>query len=467
MGLIIGLYIVTLRYKRELRKSLDKKKHKFVFFYGIGMFLVDMFCRKLIKKKGYWDRAIKKLNVKEDISKEKYLYVVEKVAISILVLSITFFVGAMLSINERNQGKTINSVTRNAQHNLMVENSDGETKQITLDVPERKLNEKEKEQILNKAEDNLLRDILGENESIDNVCHNLNLVNSIGEEGVLVSWSIEDTSIISYEGVIGKDISSEGKLVKLEATLILEEMIRQCSFFVNVFPNKDEKDTAEYLQEYVEENDVSNQEVILPDTINGANVRYYNSVESLSGVIVVIGIFLAAALFFMKDKDLEKEVKERNKQMMKDYPEIVSKILLFYGAGLSIKMTFEEIVKEYEIEKKKDAKIFKYAYEEMIITLNKMKTGIPDKMAINEYGKRCGLHSYVKLANIIEQNLKRGTREITYALKEELSNVMNDRKNNGMKEGNEISTKLLGPMLMMLMVTIVIVIVPAFMSMNF
>lgn len=431
------------------------------------MFLVDKFGSKIVSNPNHMDKTIKAIKVKEDISKEKYLYIVEKISISILILFISLGISSLLYIREQNQNSKVKAVKRDNQYNLLVKKSDGETTEITIDVPKRELSENEKDEILKSAEKDLLNKILGENENLNNVCHKLNLVNSIGEEQVVVFWNIQDESLINDEGYIGDNIPKEGQVVQLEATLMLEDKMRQVIFSTNVYPSKDKKDIENYLQEFVEENDVYKEEVILPETIEKHTVQYYMSVENLNAVIVIVGIILSFAIFFLKDKDMDKEIKERNKQLIKDYPEIVSKILLFYGAGLSIKMAFEEIVKEYEKEKKRNKDIFRYAYEEMIITLNKMRTGIPDRVAIGDYGKRCGIHCYIKLANIIEQNLKRGTREITYALKEELTIAVNERKNSALKEGNEISTKLLGPMLIMLMVAIVIVIVPAFLSMNF
>ena len=68
---------------------------------------------------------------------------------------------------------------------------------------------------------------------------------------------------------------------------------------------------------------------------------------------------------------------------------------------------------------------------------------------------------------LIEQNIRRGTKELSLVLKSELKEAMNEKKNNMLKQGGQISTKLLGPMVIMLMIAIVIIMVPAFMSMSF
>ena len=73
---------------------------------------------------------------------------------------------------------------------------------------------------------------------------------------------------------------------------------------------------------------------------------------------------------------------------------------------------------------------------------------------------------YQEATNIIEQNIRRGTGELSFALENELNRALVERKNTALKRGSEISTKLLGPMTVMLIVALVILMVPALMSIN-
>ena len=69
-------------------------------------------------------------------------------------------------------------------------------------------------------------------------------------------------------------------------------------------------------------------------------------------------------------------MKKRNIQLQSDYPEILSKILLYSNAGLSIKSSIERIVRQYEDEKKEKFKKYNYAYEELKMATVKMKSGV-------------------------------------------------------------------------------------------
>lgn len=456
------LYIATFNYKKDIRQEIKKRKYKSWMFWGIGMFITDRF-PKTVMKASRWDKKIRELTVKEDIVREKYFYIVEKITLSIMIIVFTLFIATIVSVNESQQNSEIREIKRgDTIYQIEVQYEGGNKENINLEIPEKELTDEEKRQYIEEAKGRLYSTILGDNKDLNEVYYDLNLVSTMDENKIGVVWDISNEEIIDYEGHIGNNIPSQGVEILLKATLMLDDITSQVEFSAKVFPSRKQKGAQEYLQEYVENYELNQEKVILPEEINGEKVKYYTPIDNYAPIIGVVGILIGIAVFFLKDKDLDKEIDARDKQLVRDYPEIVSKILLFYGAGLSLKSTFEEIVKEYRSQNKGE----RYAYEEMELSLNKMKTGISEEMAINEYGNRCGVNCYIKLANIIEQNLKRGTKEITYALKNELNYAMNERKNNALKIGSEISTKLLGPMLLMLGVAMAIVMVPAFMSMN-
>ena len=71
---------------------------------------------------------------------------------------------------------------------------------------------------------------------------------------------------------------------------------------------------------------------------------------------------------------------------------------------------------------------------------------------------------YMKLGALLIQNLRKGTKGMWAMLEVEASQSLEERKNQVKKLGEEAGTKLLFPMLLMLVVVLMIVIVPAFVS---
>ena len=78
-----------------------------------------------------------------------------------------------------------------------------------------------------------------------------------------------------------------------------------------------------------------------------------------------------------------------------------------------------------------------------------------------EFGKRCGLMPYIRLSNLLIQNINMGTNNIFELLREETTSAFNERKHKARKTGEEAGTKLLLPMSLMLIVVLVIIVVPS------
>lgn len=148
--------------------------------------------------------------------------------------------------------------------------------------------------------------------------------------------------------------------------------------------------------------------------------------------------------------------------MQRDYPEIISKLTLLLGAGMTVKRAWRKIVMDYEEEK--DIWGIRYAYEEMRQGCNEMESGITEAESYERFGRRCGMQIYVKLGALLSQNLRKGAKGMNQILKTEASQAFEERKARARRLGEEAGTKLLAPMFLMLAVVLVIVIVPAFMS---
>lgn len=466
-GLIILLLflLITCRYRSKDVKKLDSKKHKLKILYPSSLWLVDRLPKRLVGGNAKVNRELKELSLKEDIKGERNLYMAGKMSIAILVLFAGLVIGLGISIGNPKSMQQVDKVQRkksSATYNFVAKNGKTENN-ISLDVAAKKRTKSETYKAIDKGKKLLVKKMLAKNQSVNKVNSHVDLVNSIGKEDIKVFWGIDNTDILGYDGEIGKDVPKEGVLVKLTATMELDKTTEDYQFSVKVFPKKKSSNLQGYLQKHIDEKDITKKEVKLPKKIGGKEYKYYVRNTNYALWIFPLALVLAVVLFILKDRDLDKEIEDRQKQMLRDYPNIVSKLLIYFGAGLSIKSAFERIVREYKRIKNKDVH---FAYEEMDIAITKMNSGVSETTAIAEFGDRCGIHCYIKLANIIEQNLRRGSKDMVYALKTEVNSAVNTRKNNILKEGSEISTKLLGPMVIMLIISIVIIMVPAFLSIN-
>ena len=133
------------------------------------------------------------------------------------------------------------------------------------------------------------------------------------------------------------------------------------------------------------------------------------------------------------------------------------------GAGISTRRAWERIVESYE-EKGAGNRKPREAYEEMRRALYEMQSGVAEAVAYERFGTRCRLPSYLKLGTLLSQNLRKGTRNLAGLLQEESREALENRKALAKKMGEECESKLLFPMIMMLLTILLMVMYPAIIS---
>ena len=179
-------------------------------------------------------------------------------------------------------------------------------------------------------------------------------------------------------------------------------------------------------------------------------------------ILIAMAVLIGILLYALEIQNQGKEKEEKKRQMLLDYPEIVNKMTLFIGAGMTVKRAWEKIVEDYERQKELLGK--RYAYEEMKKVCHETKSGVTEAESYEKFGRRCDIQVYIRFGALLSQNLRKGTKGLTQILKQESLQAFEERKARAKRLGEEAGTKLLLPMFLMLAIVMVIVIVPAFLS---
>ena len=155
---------------------------------------------------------------------------------------------------------------------------------------------------------------------------------------------------------------------------------------------------------------------------------------------------------------------------------MISRFTLFLGAGMTPRNAWNKIVNDYEQEKRREVsieegkrkkeKVEREVYEEMAYTMHEMKGGMAENECYERFGERCGLQVYKKFGTMLSQNLKKGTKGLTELLRQEADTAFDERKNTAKQLGEKAGTKILFPMFLMLAVVLLMIIVPAFLSLQ-
>ncbi|MCR5486864.1 MAG: hypothetical protein K6F35_04945 [Lachnospiraceae bacterium] len=336
-----------------------------------------------------------------------------------------------------------------------------------IEVTERQYSEEEIAEVFSEIGERLSQTILGENQSADHVDHDLELKTSMEDYPVGVEWLVSDYTVLNGDGKIQDEFRDDnGSLVKLTAALTYGESRAEYEFYVNVFPKAltEEEEFKRLLDEKIDDYNgqtVSTNHQLLPSAVGGKNLKYRRTSPKTAFYILFMTLLGAAAIYVGKDRELDKAVKHREREMLLTYPEIVSKLTLLLGAGLTVRAAFEKTVWD---RRETDSKNMPFAYEEMLITVNRMKSGMSEYDAYLDFGRRCAQKRYIKLGALLSQNIRKGNQGLLPELEAETKEAFEDRKAIAKKLGEEAGTKLLGPMAMMLSVVMIVVIVPAFLS---
>lgn len=345
----------------------------------------------------------------------------------------------------------------------------GEVKDnITVEVAEKEYTPEELEQVFIEAKTQLEKLILGENKSLSEVRNDLHLLTLLPESKIRVDWQLDNYQIMDLQGKIQtENIPEEGSLVRMDAILSYGQEKVQYTFYAHIFPpllseTEQQKKKLETALEEQNQETKTEREMPLPETVDGQPVdwRPVNNYRALA--ILFLGV-AASMLIYSAEKEKQKEqMKERKKQLELDYSQIISCFTLYLGAGMTLRMAWFKLAKDYEHRGRKTE--IRPAYEEMVYTMYEILSGTSEQEAYERFGERCGLAIYRKFGLLLSQNLKKGTKGLVDLLKQESIAAFEERKALAKMQGEEAGTKMLIPMFLMFGVVLVMIVIPAFLS---
>ena len=336
---------------------------------------------------------------------------------------------------------------------------------VKLPVSHRSYSDEEIDEVFEKCMKVLESAILGKNPSLQEVSGDLNLINSIKEYGISVEWISETPELIDAMGTVNNEDLKEAKDAVLK--VFLTDRKREAQYLINVrvIPKtytKEELSIKKFMSklEAIDKENISKEGYTLPDSFEGKKLSYRQEESKDIHIIWIMGIVIAI-LLYVKDMMALKDKREyKAREMLLDYPEIVSKLMVFIGAGLSVRSAWERIVIDYE----NLAGGKRFAYEEMSSSLTKLKTGVHESRVYKDFGRNCAIKQYMKLASLLDQNRKSGVNNLRQILSVEMASAWEERINIARRQGEEASTKLLLPLLMLLIVVLIIIMLPAMMA---
>lgn len=180
--------------------------------------------------------------------------------------------------------------------------------------------------------------------------------------------------------------------------------------------------------------------------------------SQFQGVLLVYVLLLFGVLIISDDLKLNNKVKKRRLEIQLEFPNFVNKLTLLINAGMTMSKAWEKI--------SADCNKTGYFYSEVEKTILEIKSGKSEAETFSQFAKRVKTPEISRLMSTIIQNTKRGGNDLVLSLRLLSNECWEMRKNTIKRLGEEASTKLLFPMMIMFFAIIIIVITPAIISMQ-
>ncbi|MEK4053179.1 type II secretion system F family protein [Paenibacillus sp. FSL F4-0087] len=174
---------------------------------------------------------------------------------------------------------------------------------------------------------------------------------------------------------------------------------------------------------------------------------------------MVGGLALGAALPFALYKDLNTKVQRRDQDILMELPELLNRIVLLVGAGETVQRAIVHCVAS---QGERNHPL----YNELRKTVGDWNNGYSFQQSFEQFSRRCGVQEVTIFTTTVLLNFRRGGGDFVLALRD-LSHVLwEKRKAVSRAKGEQASSKLVFPMVLIFFSIVVMIGAPAFMMMN-
>lgn len=340
---------------------------------------------------------------------------------------------------------------------------------LTLSIPEQKYKTQKEQEWIAAAIVEMQETFCGENASLGQIAASPVVRESYQGGAVAAEWMFSDRELISPDGKLDLDaVKGKGKgrqkiMASVQFSCGESEEEYVFDFYVVSGRESPKEEVLLEIEEQIAAQDPTRPSVTLPGEVAGQEVIWRAAPPVQSAELLGLGVLTAAAVWYIQKEQKEKEKEKRKQSLFLAYPEFVSKLSLLLGAGMGILGALRKMEQMYGKRRAKGGKQ-EEVYEALHRMICEMDNGMGQMRAYQMFSEDCDLQPYRKLVSLLASGQKVGNRRLLEQLNEEADRVFLERKNAARRLGEEAGTKLLLPMMMMLIIVMGIVMIPAFLS---
>lgn len=286
------------------------------------------------------------------------------------------------------------------------------------------------------------------------------------EDKVEAKWRFLPYGIIDEKG----EVKSE-KLLE-DITWVQAEVALQCGNYKREytfsFPLEKPKPTEQEAMLLQVEKEIASQMeeegtagIVLPTKINGKTIKWSKHKEYITPKILLLEGIAAVMVYFLSIKKKKEDFKKRISEMEEDYPDLVSQLALLLSAGMTTRQAWNRIANLYHFKRKSNIVKEKEVYEGIVRMNRLLSEGESERTVYQKFSEEIPAGCYRKLMRILVGNLEKGAQGISRRLEEESQFSFEQKINIAKKKGEEASTRMMLPLMIMMLIVMGVVILPA------
>lgn len=289
--------------------------------------------------------------------------------------------------------------------------------------------------------------------------------------GGLVSaeWEFDPYGYVTMDGgIVYDEIGRDGVLINATVSLVCGEYEMEYSFPFRIEEKKLSKEEvvlqglSEWISKQMELEGVESIE--LPSEVAGYKLTWSEKKDRLAIKVLFLEMVAVLMIAIANKKKLEKEEKERLQRLEEDYPDIVNQLVVLLGAGMTMRQAWAKISSQYEDKRRNEMLEKREAYEEIYYMNRRILEGENERIVYQDFVDRTNAMCYRRLIRLLLNNLEKGSKGLCNLLEEECEEAFEQRILAAKAKGEEASTKMLVPLMIMMVLVMAIVLLPAIIS---
>jgi len=287
-------------------------------------------------------------------------------------------------------------------------------------------------------------------------------------EGGLVEakWDFGNTACINAQGeILQENVPEAGAVIPAEVTLSCGEYEQIYEFLFRIEKRvlSEREKLLQSLEKWMNQQMEmeGTDKIQLPAELNGIKLEWSEEKNYLTIRVVALELVAVILIWWGQKKQAELEEQKRIQRLEMDYPDLVNQLSILLETGMTTRQAWKRIAAQYEAKRNHQQMEEKPVFEAIVYMSRRLSEGENERMAYQKFANEVNVRCFYRLMRTLSTNLEKGTAGLCVQLEEECRKAYEQRILTAKRLGEEASTKMLIPLMFMMILVMVIVLLPA------